>query len=511
MSSAATLEYAVVIPSLGRPSARRLLDTLAAQTSWPPAEVVVVDDRAVAPAPLELHVGACWQPRVVRGFGRGPAAARNLGWQLTSREWVCFLDDDVELPTGWSQQLADDLADCGPDVGGSQARLQIPLPIHRRPTDWERGTAGLANAAWATADMAYRRAALEQVYGFDERFPRAFREDADLALRTERAGWRLVRGSRRTIHPVRPADDLVSLRVQRGNADDALMGRLHGRDWGIRADAPRGRLRWHGVTTATAAAAGAALLTGHRRVAVAAAVAWAALTVDFAGRRLAPGPRPGDDQWRPELRRMLITSIAIPPAAVWHRLRGEWAHRRGVSAWPLPVRAVLFDRDGTLVHDVPYNGDPDAVRPVEGAAGAVQSARAAGLAVGVISNQSGIARGLLTRDQVDAVNARVEDKLGPFATWQVCPHGPTDSCACRKPQPGMVLAAAQALGVPPRQCAVIGDIGADVEAARAAGARAVLVPTPVTLADEIRDAPVVAADLLAAVAGLLRATARVPR
>ena len=129
--------------------------------------------------------------------------------------------------------------------------------------------------------------------------------------------------------------------------------------------------------------------------------------------------------------------------------------------------------------------------------------RAAGIPVGVVSNQSGIARGLLNRDQVDAVNRRVDDLLGPFDVWQVCPHGPDDGCACRKPAPGMVLAAAERLGVAPGDVAVVGDIGADVGAARAAGARSVLVPTEVTLPEEVAAAPVVRPDLLAAVQYLL--------
>jgi histidinol-phosphate phosphatase family protein len=164
---------------------------------------------------------------------------------------------------------------------------------------------------------------------------------------------------------------------------------------------------------------------------------------------------------------------------------------------------VLFDRDGTLVLDVPYCADPALVTPVPTARAAVASVRAAGIPVGVVSNQSGIARGLLRREQVDAVNRRVDALLGPFDTWQVCPHGPDDGCGCRKPAPGMVLAAAAALGVPPASVAVVGDIGADVGAARAAGARSVLVPTPVTLPEEVAAAPVVRPDLLAAVRHLL--------
>ncbi len=157
--------------------------------------------------------------------------------------------------------------------------------------------------------------------------------------------------------------------------------------------------------------------------------------------------------------------------------------------------AVLVDRDGTLVLDVPYNGDPDRVVPMPAARGALDRLRAAGLRVGVLTNQSGIARGLLTRDQVDAVNARVEELLGPFDDWQVCPHDDGAGCRCRKPSPGMVHAAARNLGTSAARCVVIGDIGRDVVAAGAAGALSVLVPTGATDPAEIAAAPVVAPDL----------------
>ncbi|MCG6497767.1 HAD-IIIA family hydrolase [Kitasatospora sp. A2-31] len=164
-----------------------------------------------------------------------------------------------------------------------------------------------------------------------------------------------------------------------------------------------------------------------------------------------------------------------------------------------PRAAVLFDRDGTLVHDVPYNGDPGAVRPVAGASAAVAALRSAGVRVGVVTNQSGVARGLLTRRQVDAVNRRIDALLGPLDVWAVCPHGPEDGCRCRKPAPGLVLAACRALGVPPRRAVVIGDIGSDGAAAEAAGAFPVLVPNPVTRAEETAAARTVAKDLAEAV------------
>jgi histidinol-phosphate phosphatase family protein len=165
---------------------------------------------------------------------------------------------------------------------------------------------------------------------------------------------------------------------------------------------------------------------------------------------------------------------------------------------PATPAAVLLDRDGTLVVDVPYNGDPSRVEPVPGARAALDRLRAAGLPLAIVSNQSGVARGLLTSDQVAAVNCRVEELLGPFAAVLVCEHGPDDACACRKPRPGLVLEAARRLGVDPAECVLIGDIGADVAAARAAGARPVLVPTPATRAEEVAGAPEVAPDLAAA-------------
>jgi histidinol-phosphate phosphatase family protein len=163
------------------------------------------------------------------------------------------------------------------------------------------------------------------------------------------------------------------------------------------------------------------------------------------------------------------------------------------------LSAILFDRDGTLIEDVPYNGDPSLVTPLGTATAAVRLARTHGLRTGVITNQSGVRRGLITCGQVDQVNSRVDRLLGPFDTWQVCPHGPDDGCACRKPAPGMIFAACAALGVDACEVVVIGDIESDMDAAANAGARAVLVPTPVTRAEEVQRARVTAQDLCAAV------------
>jgi HAD superfamily hydrolase (TIGR01662 family) len=484
----------VVVPTVGRPSLRALLEALASGSGPRPADVVVVDDRLKGGDLAEFLPDHEVLPvRVVCSGGRGPAAARNVGWRHARTSWVSFLDDDVLPDDDWPARLAEDLDAAGIDVAASQGRVRVPLPQDRRPTDWERVTAGLADARWITADISYRRSALMRVGGFDERFPRAFREDADLALRVEADGGRLVVGQRWITHPVRPVDDWVSLRTQAGNADDPLMTRLHGRDWYERAGAIRGRRSRHVATTLSGVAA-LALAVAHRpRLAALAAAGWLVGGAELAWARIGPGPR-----HRAEVARMLVTSLAIPPAATWHTARGMWQHR-AAQPWRGAPDLVLLDRDGTLVVDVPYNGDPALVQPMPGAVEALDRLRAAGIRVGVVTNQSAVGTGRITSDQMQAVNAEVDRRLGPFDVWQVCPHAPSDGCGCRKPAPGMIKEACAQLDVPVDRCLVIGDIGSDVAAAQAAGAVGLLVPTAATKSDEVAAAEQVQTTLGAAV------------
>ncbi|HEY2270116.1 MAG TPA: glycosyltransferase, partial [Streptosporangiaceae bacterium] len=211
--------YVVVIPTLGRPCLQACLDALAAADGPRPRQVVLADDRRDTPDPLPVVVPDSLADRtvVVTLEGRGPAAARNAGWRAAGpTDWVAFLDDDVRVGPDWRDALAADLAGQPDRVAGVQGVIDVPLPADRAPTDWERGTAGLADARWITADLAYRRTALLAAGGFDERFPRAFREDADLALRLLDQGWELRQGARRTTHPVRPASRWASLKAQAG-------------------------------------------------------------------------------------------------------------------------------------------------------------------------------------------------------------------------------------------------------------------------------------------------------
>ncbi len=475
--------FTIVVPTIGRESLHRLLGALdKAAVRCAAAErpsVVLVDDRPGRPRPLDVQSDLALT--VARSGGRGPAAARNVGWRAARSRWVCFLDDDVLPQPDWFDRVVADLRDAdAAGAVGSQAVIEVPGPPGRRPTDDERRTLHLAEARWITADMAYLRSVLVAVGGFDDRFPRAYREDADLALRITAAGHTIVRGSRRSTHPVAPATLMSSVRAQIGNRDNALMRRKHGRHWRRLVGEGRGRLPAHALTTAAALATLAGAASRRGRVARGALAAWAGLTAQFAWIRVRPGPRTAG-----EAARMLITSALIPPVAVAHRVRGAWTFR---SARRDPPLAVLLDRDDTIIEDVPYLRDPSRVRPVPGAVDALTRLRQRGLLLAVVSNQSGVAKGLIGVDELAAVNRRVSQVLGTFESWQVCPHDDGDDCGCRKPRPGMVYAAAADLDVPVSRCVLIGDTGADVRAALSAGADAVLVPTARTLEPEIAEA-----------------------
>ena len=153
-------------------------------------------------------------------------------------------------------------------------------------------------------------------------------------------------------------------------------------------------------------------------------------------------------------------------------------------------RAVVWlDRDGTIVDDPGYLRDPEALRLLPGAGAAVARLNAAGVTVVLVTNQSGIGRGLLTEHDLErvhaALRARLADEGAHLDAIRHCPHLPDHlrpageaPCACRKPRPGMIEAARVdlAVGTSTPQF-VVGDKPADVELARNAGCRAVLVLT----------------------------------
>lgn len=134
---------------------------------------------------------------------------------------------------------------------------------------------------------------------------------------------------------------------------------------------------------------------------------------------------------------------------------------------------LLLDRDGTLMVDVGYPNDPAQVQLLPGAAEAVRELVRVGFVPAVVSNQSGLARGLISPEQAEAVHDRFVEQFEAASGVQLrcfyCPHGPDDGCACRKPNPGLLHRAAADLGLIGVPGIMIGDKLSDVEAGRAAG------------------------------------------
>ncbi|RQS12354.1 glycosyltransferase [Burkholderia sp. Bp9002] len=311
----------VVVPTFRRPDLlARCLGALGAQQLDPAAyEIVVVDDDpdgSAWPVVEAFRAPTTCRPALrylTAPATQGPAAARNVGWRAARGTVIAFTDDDTIADPAWLRHGADALL-AEPGAAAAAGRIDVPLPP--RPTDYERDAAGLAAADFATANCFVRRAALERVGGFDERFTRAWREDADLmfALR-EQAGPIVDAQAARIVHPVRPAPWGVSIAQQSKVFFDALLYKKHRALYRlhIRAVPP-----WHYyVATLAAFAALACFATGRTTPGMACAVVWATITGVFCAQRLRGARRTPS-----HVAEMVVTSIVIPPVSLFWRVRG---------------------------------------------------------------------------------------------------------------------------------------------------------------------------------------------
>jgi D-glycero-D-manno-heptose 1,7-bisphosphate phosphatase len=162
--------------------------------------------------------------------------------------------------------------------------------------------------------------------------------------------------------------------------------------------------------------------------------------------------------------------------------------------------AVFFDRDNTLIVSDGYLGDPDKVVLMDGAADAVARARQLGFATVIVSNQSGVARGMFEEDAVHAVNERLDEMLrdqnehAVIDRHEFCPYHPEATVEryrqdsdLRKPRAGMILRAADALALDLERSWLVGDAPRDIEAGKAAGCRTILFTPPGVAASPAAD------------------------
>jgi D-glycero-D-manno-heptose 1,7-bisphosphate phosphatase len=176
--------------------------------------------------------------------------------------------------------------------------------------------------------------------------------------------------------------------------------------------------------------------------------------------------------------------------------------------------ALFLDRDGTINVDTINVAQADNVRLIPGAAAAIARVNAAGIPVIVVTNQSGIARGLFTVEQYEQVRARIDELLAEAGARVLasyyCPHAPeiAPKCECRKPEPALYVQAAAEHGIDLAKSWFVGDRLRDIQPAKSFGGRGILVPrdsTPALDVVEAKDGFAIATSLGAAVDRILSA------
>lgn len=325
MPDANALYVSIVVPTFHRDvELARLLDCLAAQ-DYPRErfEIVVVDDACSKSAPAVVDQAAARHPkatmRCLAGRGRGPATARNIGWRAAHGQIVAFIDDDAyPAQDRWLREGVARFTD--PAVQGVAGRVVVPLPSGR-PTDFQRNVARLESGTFLTCNAFFRRAALERVDGFDERFLVPYREDSDLLYRLQDAGGDYIQAEdARVIHPAPEGRFAVSLRLQRYSLYNALLYKQHPERY-RREIVPGTPYQYYAMLISLLGAL-VALARGRFALARLFAAAWALLELRFFLRRARGTSR------RPRhLFDLAYTALLIPPLSIYWRLRGAWRFR----------------------------------------------------------------------------------------------------------------------------------------------------------------------------------------
>ncbi|HEX2915915.1 MAG TPA: glycosyltransferase [Chloroflexia bacterium] len=313
----------VVVPTCKRPHLlKRCLDALLAQTlDRFLYEIVVADD---AGCEVTRKIVECLSGQTTGKGPRlsyfavnerhGPAAARNVGWRAARGEFIAFTDDDCIPDSRWLQAGLEAFGE-DEEILGVSGKVIIPLPPV--PTDYEYNYNGLSQSQFVTASCFYRRRFLEKVGGFDEQFELPWREDSDLFFRLLKLGeGKVVRAPEAlVVHPVPPGKWGVSLKQQRRNYYNALLYKKHPEYYRLYLS-PVTPWRYYQIMLALLAG----LLGFWRRqplLALTGLSLWAFLTGRFSLLRLSKtSHEPG------HVAEMLITSVLIPPLALFWRMAG---------------------------------------------------------------------------------------------------------------------------------------------------------------------------------------------
>jgi glycosyltransferase involved in cell wall biosynthesis len=319
----------VVVPTCKRPQMlERCLHALVAQRLPVESfEIVVADDGPDEATRLTVRE---WALRT-RGSPeiryvpvtatRGPAGARNRGWEIADSPIIAFTDDDtVPQPEWLAEGIQVILA--SPKYLAASGRVVVPMPDDSAPADHEKDPAHAGAAEFVTTNCFLRRSALEAIGGFDERFTLAWREDCDLQFTLMKSlRGEIVRAPRAVVeHPVREMTWTDRLSAHRRIAFDALLFKKH-------PELYRQRIRrsppWnYYVIVGAIFAMMLGLIADSPWLNAAAFAAWLVLTTALALKRLN-----ASSQAKAHLLDVILGSIAIPPVAVFWRLMGALRFR----------------------------------------------------------------------------------------------------------------------------------------------------------------------------------------
>lgn len=316
------IKISVVIPTYKRPQLLfACLSSLISQTFDKSAyEVIVVSDGPDSETELVVKKFAGSGSSFLYLYTpskKGPAAARNIGWQSASGKLIAFTDDDCLPDPTWLSDLW--------NAHHGEAEIaytgKIKVPLSDRPTDYEMNTANLEKAEFVTANCCCAKEALLRTGGFDERFSMAWREDSDLEFKLLEHHIPIVRlENALVVHPVRKAPWAVSIKEQKKGLFNALLYKKY-------PDLYREKIQssppWNYYLMIVAFTTGVIGVAINKTwIAVFCLIAWLVLLTMFIAKRLSQTSR----SWN-HVAEMIVTSVFIPFVSVYWQIVGAWKYR----------------------------------------------------------------------------------------------------------------------------------------------------------------------------------------
>lgn len=316
------IQISVVVPTFKRPLLlRRCLRALTQQiVSRPFVEVIVVSDGPDVETRAIVNEFAQQNAAFIHlqlPYKKGPAAARNLGWQSASADLIAFTDDDTLPDKDWLQQIVN--AYKGEKEIAYSGRVVVPQSPS--PTDYEKNTAGLETADFVTANCCCTKAALQKAAGFDERFSMAWREDSDLHFKLLLNNVPVIKLPQAVVlHPVRKAAWGVSLKEQKKGLFDALLYKKYPQLYRNKIQASPA---WNYYAIVVAAALSALALMLHQRWSFGVAfIVWLLLLMQFIHKRLRQTSKAFN-----HVAEMIVTSAFIPFLSLYWHWYGAWRYK----------------------------------------------------------------------------------------------------------------------------------------------------------------------------------------